>query len=255
MKKRTHNLISVLTAAVLFIGSYITAYSATLEDGSVKGLPERLVVLDDDGNSVSDKGEYFFEVEGMKANEVYTKNIQIMNLREDASYDIWFSALPIGSKGEIDIENECVCSIYLDGEKVYSGKVTGEGSPDIREKPLNLGTYAPGDSHAMKVDIVWKPAEYGSEIDNGARLYDYKGKTVLREGSGIKEISGETVFKWIVSAAVKTTSATGDEPQTSSDPILGFFQTGETITFIVIGVMVISITVMVILIVSKRRKQ
>ena len=61
-----------------------------LPEGAVKGLPERLAALDDEGNAVnSATGEYFFHVENMQYGQTYSKNVQLMNLRED-SKDIIF---------------------------------------------------------------------------------------------------------------------------------------------------------------------
>ena len=108
MIKRVYKLISVVLAAALLFCMNVTAYAAeTLPDGSVKGLPECLVALDDKGQSVSDSGDYFFSVENMQAGETYTKKIQLMNLRDDASYKISFRAEPLTKSGEIDLENEC----------------------------------------------------------------------------------------------------------------------------------------------------
>ena len=80
MKLRFNKILSVLFAAAFLSAQWIPVNADKLAVGSVEGLPEKLVVLDDKGNSVSDNGEYFFQVENMKAGETYTKKIQIMNL-------------------------------------------------------------------------------------------------------------------------------------------------------------------------------
>lgn len=241
MKIRKYKIIYVLLASLLLLGMTTSVFAAELQSGSVKGLPEKLVVLDDNGNSVSENGEYFFIVEGMNPNEVYTKNIQIMNLRDDASYKIFFSAEPLGKKGEIDLENECVCEIHLDDELVYNGKVTGEGEPNIRQEPLDLGSYDPGDKSTMKVDIKWVPDDHGGLIDNGAIIYDKSGMTVVREPSGQKEIYGETVFKWIFRAEVKGNDKT--------------IKTGEVISLVSIGAVAIATMVLIVLTIGKRKRQ
>ena len=58
---------------ILLSASGLTAFAETsLPDGAVKGLPERLAALDDEGNHVnSESGEYFFHVENMKFGETY----------------------------------------------------------------------------------------------------------------------------------------------------------------------------------------
>jgi hypothetical protein len=188
-------IIGVLLTAILICSLCVTTvFADELRAGTVAGLPEKLVVLDDAGRSVSENGEYFFEVEGMQANEVYTKKIQIMNLREDAAYRIFFNAQRISTTGEINLEEECICTVYLDGAVIYKGKITGEGEPDIRETPLSLGYYHSGESRIMQVDIVWpNDVDHGNfEIDNGARIVDSKGTTIVREKTGKSHIEGET---------------------------------------------------------------
>lgn len=220
MKQRAYRLIPVLLAAWIVFSMTLTAYAAELKVGSVKGLPEKLVVLDDNGNSVSENGEYFFEVENMKESEVYTKKIQIMNLREDASYRIFFNAHRVESSGEIDLENECKCSIYMDDVLVYSGKVTGEGTPDMRDDPLMLGLYHPGDSRVMTVSVSWVSKGYGGQIDNGARIVDHNGTSVIREKSGKDHVEGETIFRWIFTAIVEDAGdrTSSDGPSEISSP-------------------------------------
>ena len=80
MNRLLYKIVTVLLAAVLISSAFgVTALADELRAGTVAGLPEKLVVLDDKGNSVSENGEYYFQVEGMKASEHYTKKIQIMN--------------------------------------------------------------------------------------------------------------------------------------------------------------------------------
>ena len=281
MIKRVYKLISVVLAAALLFCMNVTAYAAeTLPDGSVKGLPECLVALDDKGQSVSDSGDYFFSVENMQAGETYTKKIQLMNLRDDASYKISFRAEPLTKSGEIDLENECSCEISIDGETVYSGKVTGEGTPDIRDNALSLGNFEPGESHVMKVDVKWNGTSAGGFIDNGERVVTNSGVEITREKSGENYISGETTFKWIFSASVlesedgtstvseitpvssapgedtdypKSNSASGSD-YVNSNSISDFVQTGEVIAFAAI-IMIIATSLMLFFLLQSKKKK
>lgn len=266
MVKRIHKLIPMLIAAVLIFNVSITAFAAKLKVGSVKGLPEKLVVLDDKGRSVSENGEYFFEVEDMKPQEVYSKNIQIMNLREDASYRIYFNAQPLTKSGEIDLEEECKCNIYMNDRMIYYGKITGEGTPDMRDTPLNLGLYEPGDSRVLTVEIRWNPADHGGLIDNGAKVVDRNGTSVVREKSGVDHIEGDTTFKWIFTAIVEEAKRESDtDPSIVSDPddphggddsynIIDFVKTGDTVAIIAIGLVVVATVFMIFLTVGKKKK-
>lgn len=249
MNKVLCKLISALLTAAILCMCSLSASADELRAGSVKGLPEKLVVLDDRGNSVSENGDYYFSVEGMKEGEHYTKKVQIMNLREDATYHIDFMAQKISSSGTIDLENDCHCIITLQNEKIYEGKVTGEGTPDIRTKPLDLGSYGPGQSRTMNIDIVWIDSGSGGAIDNGARIVDQNGTTIVREASGINHVEGEVIFKWIFTAVVDL-----DNPSNPSDHPDTPVKTGETITFIAFGVATLAMAVMLILVLAKRKK-
>lgn len=173
-----------------------------LPDGAVKGLPERLAALDDAGNAVnSATGEYFFHVEGMSLGETYTKNIQIMNLREDKSYHIYFRVEPLFKNGEIDLEQGCSCRFLLDGQQFYSGSVNGAGNIDLTEY-YDLGRYDTGESHVLRCEITFHDLATSQTVDNGWRVVDKDGVHVLREGTGGGSIYGEIEFKWIFCASV-----------------------------------------------------
>ena len=257
MQMAIKRIIGVLLTAILICSLCVTTvFADELRAGTVAGLPEKLVVLDDAGRSVSENGEYFFEVEGMQANEVYTKKIQIMNLREDAAYRIFFNAQRISTTGEINLEEECICTVYLDGAVIYKGKITGEGEPDIRETPLSLGYYHSGESRIMQVDIVWpNDVDHGNfAIDNGARIVDSNGTTIVREKTGKSHIEGETIFKWIFTAVTDLDPVphpSGPDTPTPSDHV----KTGETITFIAAGVMAVALVFMVLFAVTKNKKK
>ncbi|MBQ3692804.1 MAG: hypothetical protein II931_05745 [Clostridia bacterium] len=262
-----------LFVVALLCNFMLCAFADELPKGSVEGLPEKLVVLDDNGQSVSDNGDYFFLVEDMEPNVTYTKNIQIMNLREDKSYRITFSAQPLSRSGEIDLENECECVISLDGSQIYSGKVTGEGTPDIRETPLDLGVYTPSRFRRMSVSVKWNGTSVGGFIDNGQRVVTNSGTEITRSMSGKTTIYGETEFKFIFRAEVTDSDVsepTSDNSVTSSDSsktvttsettsrttISDFVKTGEVVAiFTLFIVMTATLTLIVLLIRKKNDKK
>jgi len=173
-----------------------------LPDGAVKGLPERLAALDDEGRAVnSETGEYFFRVEGMTLGETYTKNIQLMNLREDVAYHIYFCVEPLFKNGEIDLEDGCTCRFLLDGEEFYVGDVNGVGNIDLTEY-YDCGYYAPGESHVLRCEITFNKMVIDKSIDYGWRLIDVDGVHVLRDPNGDGYVYGEIEFKWIFCAEV-----------------------------------------------------
>ena len=208
MKKMRKWLWMILCSTVLLCchSSFVMAKTA-LPSGAVKGLPEGLTAMDEDGNDASsDTGEYFFDVPDMSFGETYTKKIQIMNLREDKAYHIYFYAEPISQEGEINLQEWSTSNIYLEDEKIYTGKVTGEGDTNISEKPLDLGLFQPGQSRTLRVEVTWDDAgDYGGLVNYGKRYVDVNGVTILEGMDGQPYVSGETLFRWIFYAVVDET--------------------------------------------------
>ena len=253
----------------------ITALAETsLPDGAVKGLPERLAALDDEGNAVnSATGEYFFHVEDMQFGEVYSKNIQLMNLREDYSYHIYFYVEPLFKAGEIDLEKGCECSFFLDGEEIYRGDVNGKGNFDLSEQHFDCGNYEPGESHVLRCEIVWNDIDVIQNVDNGHRLVDKDGEHVLVGPCDSGYAEGEIEFKWIFyamvdvpdsqtdlddrrssvpdkqeSAAIPTSKADGFFP-----PYTGAVLKNGTVWLAAMGVITVMIAVLLVLI-KKQKK-
>ncbi len=213
MKKIIHALMLVGCLLVFFGAAGISAFAETpLPEGAVKGLPERLAALDDQGNAVnSATGEYFFRVENMKFGETYSKNIQLMNLREDYSYHIYFYTEPLFNKGEIDLEKGCECVFYLDGTEFYRGDVNGNGSMDLQTNHFDCGNYAPGESHTLRCEITWNDLDVLRNVSNGHRLVDNEGEHILVGPDSSGSVEGEIEFKWVFYAQV------GDESSSSPD--------------------------------------
>ena len=206
---RFKRIFASLVSCLLLLTNVVTTTAfaeVALPDGAVKGLPEKLTAMDSDGNVVSsDTGEYFFRVENMDYGETYTKDVQLMNLRDDKSYHIYFYVEPLWKDGEIDLEEGCDCTFWLDGVEVYRGKVTGEpydGYMDLTQEVLDCGNFAPGDSHVLKCSVIWNDLDVLVGVDNGHRLVDINGEHVLVGSEESGYVEGEIEFKWIFYAAV-----------------------------------------------------
>ena len=257
-------LATVLFSLLIVISSSgLTAFAeTTLPDGAVKGLPERLAALDSEGNAVnSETGEYFFHVENMEFGETYTKNIQLMNLREDFSYHIHFYVEPLFKSGEIDLEKGCECRLYLDDKEFYKGSVYGDGNIDLKEDHFDCGYYAPGESHTLRAEVVWNDYNVVGDVDNGWRLVDKDGEHVLVEADGTTHVEGEIEFKWIFYSQVEENPnpATPDEDNPSGQsgdyaPQTGILLRNGTFWLVCIGVIVLAIGVLLILILRSRKK-
>jgi len=232
--------------------SLATAADTPLEDGSVQGLPEALTVMDSEGQAVPESGEYFFHVEEMNYGETYTKEIQVMNLREDRSYHVYFLAKPIDKAGEIDLEKGCTCVFTLDDEEIYSGNVNGIGisngkAINMSRQPLDLGYYKPGEGHVLKCYITWNDIDVIQHVDNGKRLVDKNGVTILEGPDGEGSAYGEIDFRWIFAAAV------GETEKSSVDT--GFLSVKSSFWLICIGIAAFLVLLMLILLAKKKQKK
>lgn len=229
---RVKHIFTSLVSCLLLLSAVPTntAFAeVALPEGAVKGLPERLAALDDQGNAVnSETGEYFFHVEDMKYGETYTKSVQLMNLREDASYYIYFYVEPLYKDGEIDLEKGCECTFYLDGNEFYRGDVNGKGNIDLSSTYYSTGFYAPGDSHVLKASVIWNDIDVIQNVDNGHRLIDKNGEHVLvgPDDSGYAE--GEIEFKWIFFASILPIDQQTDIQTTTTAPSTGDNMTETT---------------------------
>ena len=205
---RVKQIFTALVSCLLLLScNCLTAFAeVALPDGAVKGLPEKLTAMDSDGNVVSsDTGEYFFRVENMSYGETYTKEVQLMNLRDDKAYHIYFYVEPLWKDGEIDLENGCDCTFWLDGQEFFKGRVTGkpyDGYIDLTQEVFDCGNYAPGDSHTLRCSVIWNDLDVLVGVDNGHRLVDIDGEHVLVGSEDSGYVEGEIEFKWIFYAAV-----------------------------------------------------
>lgn len=251
---------ALLGSLLILLCSLSTAFAETsLPDGAVKGLPEKLAALDDEGRAVnSETGEYFFRVENMKFGETYTKNMQLINLREDYGYHIYFYVEPLFKAGEIDLEEGCECRFLLDGKEFYKGTVNGDGNIDLKEQHFDCGYYAPGESHTLRAEVVWNRTATKSLVNNGHKLIDKDGVHILTFPEGATSVQGEIEFKWIFYAKVGTGLSGGNSsPGELTDeyaPQTGLLLKSGTFWLICIGVIVVAIAVLLVLIIRSKKK-
>ena len=250
---RAKKIFGALAGCLLLLTSVYTntAFAeVALPEGAVKGLPEKLTAMDSEGNVVSsDTGEYFFRVEDMDYGETYTKDVQLMNLRDDKSYHIYFYVEPLWKDGEIDLDEGCACTFWLDGQEVYKGKVTGEpydGYMNLTENVLDCGNYAPGETHTLKCAVIWNDLDVLVGVDNGHRLVDIDGEHVLVGSDDEGYVEGQIEFKWIFYAAV-------DEDY--APPKTGLLSVNNKFWLIAIALLAVLTGGLLILIALKQKKQ
>jgi hypothetical protein len=242
-------ILTALSSCLLLLScNCLTAFAeVALPDGAVKGLPEKLTAMDSDGNVVSSStGEYFFRVENMDYGVTYTKDVQLMNLRDDKAYHIYFYVEPLYKQGEIDLEKGCECTFWLDGQEFYKGTVTGDGNIDLTQQVYDCGLYQPGDSHTLTCSVIWNDLDVLVGADNGHRLVDINGEHVLVGTKDHGYVEGEIEFKWIFYAAV-------DEEY--APPKTGLFSDGNSVWLLAIAVLAVMTGGMLVLVLLKRKQK
>lgn len=247
---RAKKLLTALLSCLLFLSANccpMAVYAeVALPEGAVKGLPEKLTAMDSDGNVVSSStGEYFFRVENMDYGVTYTKDVQLMNLRDDKAYHIYFYVEPLYKDGEIDLEKGCECTFWLDGQEFYKGTVTGDGNIDLTQQVYDCGLYQPGDSHTLKCSVIWNDLDVLVGADNGHRLVDINGEHVLVGSQESGYVQGEIEFKWIFYAVV-------DEDYVP--PKTGLFSVGNNVWLFAIAVLAVMTGGMLVLVFLKKKQ-
>ncbi len=176
-----------LTAIVLSSPVYANTYK--LPDGSVQGLPQNLIVMDENGHS-PENGELYIYIDNMLPGELYTKDVTLMNARDDAVYSIFMTAEPNYDEGDIDLLNETECKLYLDDKLIYQGLVNGDGMPNMQQEGLDLGgVYKSGETRNLHAEFKWN-------------ITDETQKFIDEYSSEDKDFYGIVSFNWTFYAQI-----------------------------------------------------
>jgi hypothetical protein len=187
----------ICTLIALMLFSVNVCAETKLPDGSVQGLPQNIIVMDDEGHSPED-GELYIYLPNMLPGEKYTKDVTISNVRDDAVYSIFMKATPNYNGGDVDLLNETECKLYLDDKLIYQGLVNGDGTPNMQDEGIDLGgVYQSGETRTLHAEFVWN-------------ITDETQDFVDKYNDELKDYYGIVSFNWIFYAQVgnETTSRT-----------------------------------------------
>ncbi|MBO5561534.1 MAG: hypothetical protein J6A07_07750 [Firmicutes bacterium] len=194
----TFNKIKYFFLLILCLSMLTPTYAVELPEGSVRGLPQNLIVMDTEGNSVSANGDYYVHVEDMVPGVLYTKDISVMNLRSDAVYRVYMSMAPNHTEGTIDLEGEVEVKLYLEDELIYTGDVNGNGTPNMAETPVDLGgIYNSGETRHLRAEFIWNMTK---ETEDHIMAVSNAGDTAF----------GAVDFDWIFFAQIREGEDTSD---------------------------------------------
>lgn len=151
-------------------GAYITFTSGTLLAVASQTLPPGVVIGDDAGISASSKGEYYVDLPNVLPGESYKKTITIRSMDVKEPFELGILVKPKAAKGVIDFNKQIILTLSVDGKKLYSGPLLGNGESDWATQPLIVGTCEYGKDQILTAVF---------EVDKNLTLADYKEESQL----------------------------------------------------------------------------
>lgn len=155
MKKGCSVVLSLCLLAAMVSGMAVQASAAEITE-----LPSGVLIGDSDGIQVDSHGDYYIDVRNLKPGDIISKTITIQNLDQESSsaeakipYTVTMMAQKISAEGPLDLFDEVHLTLELEGKVVYEGSCRGDGTPEMIDTPLDLGTYAIGDRKTLEVTL------------------------------------------------------------------------------------------------------
>jgi len=141
-------ILSVLLIAAVFSGTAVSA--------AATALPPGVLIGDQNGIKVGVDGAYFIDAEDLRAGDVITKRLTILNT-ESYAYDISMTAEPLSETGPLKLLDEVHCTLKLDGAVIYDGRVRGDDGVNMIQNALNLGNYQSGQQRVLDITLTVSP--------------------------------------------------------------------------------------------------
>jgi len=188
----------ILSALCLCVISAVFSGTALVSAATATDLPSGVLIGDHDGINVDAHGYYYIDVRELKPGDVIHKTVTIQNLSQNdytpegnIPYTVTMAAEPLFSTGPVDLLDKTQLVLKLDGQTIYSGRVRGDGVPNMIERALELGTYDAGDRRTLDitltVDSDMQLFEEKSEADFKWKFYAYRATNTDDPKTGLFE--------------------------------------------------------------------
>ncbi|MDR0287188.1 MAG: hypothetical protein LBI03_05725 [Clostridiales bacterium] len=141
-------ILSVLLIAAVFSGTAVNAAAANL--------PNDVIIVDQDGMSVSSDGQYLIDLPDLHPGDEFTKVLNISNLTS-YSFSISMTAEPLTETGPIELLNEIHLTLTMNGNQLYDGRVRGDEDVNMIQNALDLGNYNSGDTGVLEISLKVDP--------------------------------------------------------------------------------------------------
>jgi len=188
----------ILSALCLCVISAVFSGTALVNAATATDLPSGVLIGDQDGINVDAHGYYYIDARELQPGDVIRKTVTIQNLSQNdrtpegkIPYTITMTTEPLFSTGPVDLLDKTQLILELDGQTIYSGRVKGDGVPNMIENALALGQYDVGDRRTLDitltVDSDMQLFEEKSEADFKWKFYAYRATDTDGPKTGLLE--------------------------------------------------------------------
>ena len=188
-------LLLVLCLCLVFVAF---SGATVLRAAAAVSLPSGVLIGDQDGIRVDAQGNYYIDARGLNPGDVIHKTVTIQNLSQNDStpegkvpYMITMTAEALLSQGPVDLLDKVQLVLKLDGRTIYTGRVRGNGAPNMVDRALDLGTYSVGDRRVLDITLTVDPdikiSEKKSEADFKWKFYAYRAYNTDPPKTGLIE--------------------------------------------------------------------
>jgi hypothetical protein len=193
----------VTKKVLMFAAAVLLAMSGISARAAEHKLPESFLIGDENGISVDEAGDYAIYITDLNPGDVITRTVTIRNLEKSGSYALSMTAEPMDTAGPLNLLDNMLLRVKLEGRLLYEGRLRGDGAgtknlagngADMIENALPLGSYASGDYGKLELEIVadFAQAGYWTLAEKSAAEVRWRFDAVKEAGSGTPK-TGEAV--------------------------------------------------------------
>lgn len=145
---------------LFLLAGVISGTSVPISAAGTTKLPPGILIGDQEGIAVDGNGYYYIDARGLMPGDVIQKVVTIQNLDRSETpeakypYTITMMTEELFAKGPVDLLDKVQLVLKLDGAVIYEGRSRGDGTPNMTQQPLNLGTYNLGDRKTLDITLT-----------------------------------------------------------------------------------------------------
>jgi hypothetical protein len=189
-------LLSVVCLATVLFG--------TVAHAAQSSLPTGILIGDSNGIRVSPTGEYFINADGLEPGDVITYQLYIQNT-EPYDYHLSMMVEPLEETGLLKLLDEVRCTLTLDGQVIYDGRIRGNEGIDMTKKALEFGLVPSGGQRTLDIKLTVSPdmeKHYWTVSEAFLKWHFYAYRTTDHTNVKTGDVVGKTLTFLIVALPV-----------------------------------------------------